>query len=350
MENKRNKKKQIIVLLVMGILIATCIFFAQQHEHKLNKIANQIQQHCEFVLTVEYSNSPKYPDAEQALAKAHQLFNAHHFRDESVQVMLKRAQAHFDALQENPLLNYDVGELEALIRQTLVGKPGNWSVAFEIPGTDFKIEVNNQTVRAASTIKLFNMVTYYNELKSGNFQPSELLSNQLFSMITESSNSDSNAVVTAIGGGNFFAGAEKVTAMAHKLGANQTQEEHMLYDTETITPGKNTTSVRDCANVLRKLYFGECVSPEYDAEMIEILKQQKRRFKLPLYLPEGTVVANKTGERSVSELDVGIIYSPNCDYILCVSVTDFHGAPVRETFGRLSEAIYNYLNTEKDAE
>ena len=344
MESRRNRKKATIILLCVCVLIVAYLSFAHYHDTKLNKVAEQIQQNCKFVLSVEYSNSPDYALAEQKLAEAQQLLNSHKFKDESVHVFVTRAKTHFDSLKENPFLNYDAAELESLIQGALEKAPGNWSVYLEIPNTDFKIEINNRTVRAASTIKLFNMVTFYDELKNGNLVMTEALTRQMHAMITASSNTDSNAIVTAIGGGNFFAGAEKVTAFAHKIGADNTQEEHMLYDVDTLTPGQNTTSVRDCGTVLRLLYNGECVSPEYDHTMIEILKQQTRRFKLPLYLPEGTVIAHKTGERSVSELDVGIIYSPNCDYILCVSVTDFNGMPVRETFGRLSEAIYNYFN------
>lgn len=344
MENKHNRKKAAILVLWLSILIVSFLVFTHYRDAQLNGVAAQIQQNCKFILSIEYSNSPDYAQAKQKLAETHQLLNKYPFKDKSVEVFVTRAQMHFDALEENPFLNYNASEVETLIKDTLAKAPGNWSVYLEIPNTEFKIEINNSTVRAASTIKLFNMVTLYDEIKNGKLVMTEELSRQLDAMITVSSNMDSNAVVTAIGGGNFFAGAEKVTAMAHKLGANNTQEEHMLYDVDTLTPGKNTTSVRDCGTVLRMLYNGECVSPEYDHAMIELLKQQTRRFKLPLYLPEGTVIAHKTGERSISELDVGIIYSPNCDYILCVSVTDFNGMPVRETFGRLSEKIYNYFN------
>ncbi len=344
MENKRNRKKAAYILLCIGILIAAFLVLSHNHEAKLNSIAERIQQNCKFVLSVEYSNSPEYPQAQQKLAEAQNLLNSHRFRDKSVALFVTRAQTHFDALVENPFLDYDAAELEALIQDTLEKAPGNWSVYLEIPNTNFKIEINNRTVSAASTIKLFNMVTFYDELKNGKLMMTEERALQMYAMITESSNSDSNAIVTAIGGGNFFAGAEKVTAFAHKIGADNTQEEHMLYDVATLTPGQNTTSVRDCGTVLRLLYNGKCVSPEYDRTMLGILKQQTRRFKLPLYLPEDTVIAHKTGERSTSELDVGIIYSPNCNYILCISVTDFNGLPVRETFGRVSEIIYNYFN------
>ncbi len=343
---KRRHKIYIMIALALclaaGIAIGTvCIQRANAHRQQL--IA-QIEQSCNAALALEYSNEEAYAQTLQNLTAAKQLLNEYEFKDESIHTLMRRADTHIAALTENPLLNYNLAQLESIIADTLNGAQGNWSVYFEIPGTDFQIEQNNRAVNAASTIKLFNMITLYDEIRKGNLTMTDALAAQTHAMITVSSNPDSNAVATAIGGGSFHTGAGKVTALAHTLGAADTQEQHMLYDEKTVTPGRNTTSVRDCATVLRKLYFGQCVSPEYDAEMLELLKQQTRRFKIPLYLPEGTVVAHKTGENSSVELDVGIVYSPNCDYILCVSVTDFGNAAVRHTIGELSEKIYTYLN------
>lgn len=345
-KKKANQKPKWYILATAALLlvVVVCVAALEYSDKCEAEATTQIEKYCKEVLALEYANEPGYESANQKFEAAKQIFASRRFRNKSVKLILERAQKHMDSLEENPLLNYDIAQLENIITDTLSGTAGNWSVYFEIPGTDFQIESNNRTVNAASTIKLFNMITLYDELNRGRLIMTDALAAQLHAMITVSSNPDSNAVATAIGGGSFAVGANKVTALAHTLGATDTQEEHMIYDVKTITPGRNTTSVRDCATVLRKLYFGECVSPQYDSVMLDLLKQQTRNFKIPLYLPEGTVVAHKTGENSEVELDVGIVYSPNCDYILCVSVTDFGNAGVRHTIGELSEAIYTYLN------
>ncbi len=343
---KKNKKNLLLatIISVVLILIIVAIALLQYASAREADIADDIEKYCKSVFALKYSNEDAYEGAMQNLKAAKHLYNTHHFRDKSVQLLLERADSHIEGLTEEPLLNYDANELRDMVSDKLKDAAGNWSVYFEIPGTSVQFGINNRTVTAASTIKLFNMITLYNEINDKNISMTNELAAQVRAMITESSNVASNAVTTAIGTGSFAVGAQKVTALARSLGAKSTKEEHMLFDVKTVTPGQNTTSVADCATVLRKLYFGECVSPAYDSEMLELLKQQTRNFKIPLFLPEGTVVAHKTGENSTAELDVGIIYSPNFDYILCISVTDFGTADVRTTFGEISKMIYTYLN------
>lgn len=333
---------------VLAILLTLTAVFAvnylERESARHTQTAEKIQALCDSINKTEYSNAPDYPEAVEQLETAKALLTTLRRDTEALEKTVFAAQTHLDSLEENPVYNYDMQELEPLIAEILKGAPGNWSLYFEIPNTEHQIEINNRAVHAASTIKLFNMLTVYDELNKGNLELDDALQARMEAMITVSSNSDSNLVVSAIGNGNFFAGAKKVTELAHALGALDTQQEHMLYDDPVVTPGKNRVSVRDCGLVLEKLYNGTCITPEYDAQMIDLLKQQTRRFKLPLYLPKGTVLAHKTGENSRAELDVGIVYSPNCDYILCISVTDFNGAPVRHTFGKISQVIYEYLN------
>ena len=248
------------------------------------------------------------------------------------------------AAEAEPQKTYDKELLTQQITDITNNRYGIWSVYVEAPDTDFAVEVNNCQLRAASTIKLFNMVTFYDEMNKGNLQTNDSLNHSLNKMITVSSNSDSNVIVTAIGGGDFAAGAEKVTALAKDMGCTFTQEQHKLYDTTGPASGKNTTSVKDCALILKKIYNEECISPKYDRQMLDLLKKQTRTGKIPGGVPKGTVVANKTGEHSKAELDVGIVYSPECTYIICIAVTDYGNSAVYSTFRDISRTVYNFFN------
>jgi len=241
---------------------------------------------------------------------------------------------------------YNKSQLIQEINEIIEKKAGSWSVYVGIPTTDFKLTINNSSIRAASVIKLFNMVAFYNELHNGSLDASDSLYKSLNSMITVSSNTDSNVIVKAVGGGSFDEGAKKVTTLAHDMGCTDTQEQHQLYDVGGYAVGKNATSVRDCGAILTKLYEGECVSQQYDKEMIKLLKKQTRDWKIPQGLPEGTVVANKTGEHSKAEWDVAIVYSPECDYVICVAVTDFGAANVYPGFAEISKTVYEFFNYE----
>ena len=236
-------------------------------------------------------------------------------------------------------------ELESKIRDITEKSSCDWSVFVEIPNRDFKVVINDKTVRSASVIKMFNMATLYNEEKNGNIEITDKLLGTCYKMITVSSNEDSNKVVKAIGNGDFDLGAKKVTEFANSIGCVSTLEQHPLYDVSGPGHGINTTSVSDCGNFLKKLYKKELVSPEADNKMLEILKKQEINHKLPSKLPEDVTVAHKTGENSRVELDVGIVYSPACDYIICISVTNFRGENIQKTFGEISKTVYNFFNT-----
>lgn len=235
-------------------------------------------------------------------------------------------------------------ELLKKINTIISEKEGEWSVYVKNLDSGMELEINNRAIKAASLIKLFNMVTLYNEADNGNVILNESLRKSLDLMITVSSNSNSNKVVTTIGGGDFNRGAAKVTELAKKIGCENTVEEHMLYDTYVNTAGANTTSLKDCALILEKIYNQKCISPQYDQEMLELLKEQTLDWKLPQGLPEGTEIAHKTGENSSVEADVGIVFSPECDYIICVGVTDYGTVKPRQTIADVSECVYNYFN------
>ena len=225
----------------------------------------------------------------------------------------------------------------------LSNKAGNWSIYVKNLDTGLTLEMNEKKVSAASLIKLFNMVTFYHEVLNESLEMTDSLHENVTYMITESSNDDSNEVVTAIGNGDFSVGAKKVTDFAIELGCTNTQEEHMLFSTDRNISGKNRTSVKDCGIILEKIYQNECVSPEYDKEMLNLLKRQERNHKLPVGLPQGTVIAHKTGENSKVEADVGIVFAPSCDYIICVAGTDFELGNPYQTIADISTCVYDFF-------
>lgn len=80
----------------------------------------------------------------------------------------------------------------------------------------------------------------------------------------------------------------------------------------------NRTSPRDMALLLEKIYERELVSPEASEQMLVILKHQKLRDRLPRYLPPGWEIAHKTGLLRRACHDVGIVFAPGGDYLICV--------------------------------
>jgi beta-lactamase class A len=69
---------------------------------------------------------------------------------------------------------------------------------------------------------------------------------------------------------------------------------------------------------LNELLHPEIISPEMGLEIIETLKHQAIRNKLPALLPPSTVIAHKTGELDGAEHDAGIVF---CAEKRCIIVT-----------------------------
>jgi len=80
----------------------------------------------------------------------------------------------------------------------------------------------------------------------------------------------------------------------------------------------NRTSPRDMAFLLDKIYHRKLVSGDASDQMLDILKHQKLRDRLPRFIPTGWSIAHKTGLLRRACHDVGIVFSPDGDYLICV--------------------------------
>ena len=247
-----------------------------------------------------------------------------------------------------PEPKYNAFKLKKEIEGIIGKSSAKWSVYIEGLNDFVNVEIGGGPVIAASVIKLFNMVCLYNEMYTNGLVLSDSDRRKLNLMICESSNTASNDIVTLIGNGDFSEGAKKVTDFAVSIGCTDTREEHMLFDDIAPVKGRNRISAKDCAILLKKLYNKELVSEEYDAEMVDLLKKQTRKYKISAGVPKGTVVANKTGETSRVQHDAGIVFSPAGDYIICVLVSDYNSEGVIRKISEISKATYNFFNSETD--
>ncbi len=209
--------------------------------------------------------------------------------------------------------------------------------------TGEELIINDGKFSSASIIKLFVMAGIYNEIEQGNVIQSDTVNRLLRSMITVSDNYSSNYLVKIMGGGNYRNGFSKENANTGNIGCFNTQHLSLFSGCgDYVSYGRNWVSPYDCGVLLEKIYNRTLVSPEKSDEMLALLKAQQRRNKIPYHLPYGTVCANKTGETSTVQSDVGIVYSPNCDYIICVTTNN---APSGITNIRdISLMTYNYFN------
>ena len=239
-----------------------------------------------------------------------------------------------------------LSELRGTIVEYLDSRAGEWGVFVKRTDTNEYLSINEKAYSSASLIKLFCMNAVYSEINSGELAETDEIDSDLNLMITESSNDAFNRLTKALGGGSTVAGFEKDDELIKSLGFNNTRHMSELVDGRgqyAIYIASNLTSPMDCGLLLEMIYDKKLVSPEASEAMLNLLLNQTRRYKIPDSLPEGTVTANKTGENSKVEADAAIVYSPACDYIICVIGNGDISAGV-ETIQKVSRMTYDSLN------
>ena len=132
-------------------------------------------------------------------------------------------------------------------------------------------------------------------------------------MITVSSNFAANLLIERLG-------AKNIQATTDRLGATGMHVLRGVEDQKAFDSGmNNTATARALAVLFRKLATGSAVSPKADAEMVAILKRQHFHDAIPAGLPDGTVVAHKTGNITKIHHDAAIVYGKR-PYVLVVLV------------------------------
>ena len=225
------------------------------------------------------------------------------------------------------------------------GYEGIWSVYVKDLKTDDYLSLNSQKMYPASTLKVFAMAYTFELVKEGKLADNGTLSELLTYMITESDNNCFNTLVAMFGGGDFLTGAGALSKYLMKNGYTETEVHHMAQPASTafITDGgMNTGTAKDCALLLERIAKGTCVNNTYSAAMMNLMRGQKRRWKIPAVLPSGAIVANKTGETDKVQHDIAVVSGPKTDYVICVYATTSEMVGING-IKEISKAVWDFL-------
>lgn len=210
--------------------------------------------------------------------------------------------------------------LQALLDEELSGLSSSWDVYAESldSGAWASAQINHtagEGMVSASLIKLFIMGAVYDQVNRGILRADSVYSD-VYAMITVSDNSASNRLTRLLGNGDAAAGMAAVNAYAASLGCEAVSLNRLMLENNGL---ENYVTAADCARILRAIYEGTCVSAEYSAIMLDMLKAQTVNNRIPQGLSGGATAAHKTGDLSgLSCGDVGIVFSDAGDYLLCV--------------------------------
>ena len=256
--------------------------------------------------------------------------------------------------QRFPRLVRSAPLLQRRLRKMVDSYEGAWSVYTMDLFTEEEVCVNDRPMKSASIMKLFVMAAVYQAIEDGELKKTSDVNALLSSMISVSSNEDANRLLALLGDGDYAVGIGKVNTFLVEHGYSWKSHEFNGFQNESTVLDKkhnNRISARDCARLLYQVYHRQFGSYIVCSEIEKYMLAQQSRSKIPAGIAraaDGVLIGNKTGEMDLVENDVAIVYSPKCDYIVCIFSMDWSSKDYAiERIRTLSEEIYRYYNDEK---
>ena len=239
------------------------------------------------------------------------------------------------AQSESPLPEQlgDEAEIDGHIRQIFGQHAERYSVYFLRPNeVQTPYIFNDHPDQSASLIKIFILAKAMQDVHDGKESlatqagKTRTLEELLKIMITESDNTATNILMDHFG-------ADQINAYLQQNGYTETILQHKMM---IGNGGKaNLTSVKDVGTLLYRIYHRQCVGPEEDAFMEDILLGQTDKECFPTALPDWKI-AHKTGEITGAYHDGGILRRGDDGVILVVMSN--HWRDRADTMKRLRQA------------
>jgi beta-lactamase class A len=194
----------------------------------------------------------------------------------------------------------------------------------------------DEVMPTASLIKFPVMVEAYYQFSEGKVKPSDMctyekdpdvkgsgvlvsqftpgmtfcLRDAIRMMIVWSDNMATNIVLDHIGLPSTNARMESLGLPNTKINAKVFKPKTRIDQERGKKYGLGSTTPNEMVKLLELLYTNKLVSPEACKEMLGHMKACEDKDKFPRFLPEGTVVAMKTGSVDAAKTCAGIIYVP----------------------------------------
>ncbi len=252
--------------------------------------------------------------------------------------------------------------LEKVVENSLKGSQGTYAIVIKnLKTNESYTQLADKEFETGSLYKLWIMVVVFKEIEAGNLKEDDELSedistlNQVFAIDSDSAELTEGTITLTVRDA-----LNQMITISHNYAALLLTEkiklskvatylrENSLNRSSVGTDGDSPKSTAsDIALFLEQLYKGQLVSPEASQKMIELLKKQQLNDGLPKYLPEGTGVANKTGDIDYLKHDAGIVFAPGGDYLIVIMSESDNPAGAMERIALVSKAVYDYFTVVK---
>jgi beta-lactamase class A len=160
----------------------------------------------------------------------------------------------------------------------------------------------------------------------------------LFRMITRSSNLATNLLMK-------LADGKQVTTTMRSLGAPTIQVMRGVEDSKAYRHGlNNVTSAYDLMKIFEQIALGKAVNKDASQQMVNILLQQFYKDLIPAKLPEGTLVAHKTGWITGVHHDSGIIFLPGGGQLVLVLLSKkaIDESATKQMLATIARLVYDF--------
>ncbi|MGB9665497.1 MAG: serine hydrolase [Ignavibacteria bacterium] len=155
-----------------------------------------------------------------------------------------------------------------------------------------------------------------------------------------------------------------INSTMEKLGLKNTKllNKVFSYSTKKNTPeakrfGLGYSTPFEMGKLLEMIYNHQIIDSFYSEWIINILKNQQDDTMIRRFLPydqlkenETIIVANKTGAVDRARIDVGIVYSPKCDFVIAIFADESndtswtHDNKAQNAVAKAARLIYDYFN------
>ena len=321
------------ILLVLALILTLFLYKAGQRQQDLQR--QQPMTATELRKEKEKAQAEKTaePIKEEQMPPENEETGASEETEEGE--MTEQAEAGEETL---PSRAQDLEELRETLSERISLAGGEWSVFIRYLPTGEDIDIDSRSMVAASLIKLYVAGAYLEAVEKGELQ--DIYDEFLRNMISVSDNDAANRLIVLLG-------MDRINAFIEEQGFEDTRLNRLMLQNNGL---ENYTSVKDCADFLDEVCEGTFVSPGASGRILDAMKDQKVRTKIPAGLPEDVVCANKTGELSGIENDAAVVFGQGGSYIFCVMSDHVSAGNAQKEIQEMSRLIYESLGKDKEDE